>query len=97
MSSNIIIIDTVPLCIYLYGINNTISNLGSSYVDAGAISYDLSYGIKDVTGTDTVTTSQVGTYHITYDARLCMVQSCKYITHSRPSYNQRCTWWSSDK
>ena len=67
-SSNIIIIDTVPPLIYLYGINNTISNLGSSYVDAGAISYDLSYGIKDVTGTDTVTTSQVGTYHITYDA-----------------------------
>ena len=63
-----IIIDTVLPLIYLYGTNNTISNLGSSYVDTGAISYDLSYGIKDVTGTDTVTTSQVGTYHITYDA-----------------------------
>ena len=33
--------------------------LGSSYVDAGAISYDLSYGIKDVTGTGTVTTSML--------------------------------------
>ena len=38
--------------------------LGSSYVDAGAISYDLSYGIKDVTGTGTVTTSTAGTYYI---------------------------------
>ena len=37
-------------------------------MDAGAISYDLSYGIKDVTGTGTVTTSTAGTYHITYDA-----------------------------
>ena len=31
-------------------------------------SYDLSYGIKDVTGTGTVDTSTAGTYHITYDA-----------------------------
>ena len=30
--------------------------------------YDLSYGIKDVTGTGTVDTSTAGTYHITYDA-----------------------------
>ena len=63
-----IIIDTVHPLLYLYGINNTISGLGSPYVDAGAISYDLSYGIKDVTGTGTVTTSIAGTYHITYDA-----------------------------
>ena len=53
--SNIIIIDTVPPLIYLYGINNTISNLGSPYVDAGAISYDLSYGIQNVTGASNVT------------------------------------------
>ena len=46
-----IIIDTVHPLLYLYGINNTVSGLGSPYVDAGAISYDLSYGIKDVTGT----------------------------------------------
>ena len=63
-----IIIDTVHPLLYLYGINNTVSGLGSPYVDAGAISYDLSYGIKDVTGTGTVTTSIAGTYHITYDA-----------------------------
>ena len=63
-----IIIDTVHPLLYLYGINNTVSGLGSPYVDAGAISYDLSYGIKDVTGTGTVTTSTAGTYHITYDA-----------------------------
>ena len=68
LTGNNIIIDTVPPLIYLYGINNTISNLGSSYVDTGAISYDLSYGIKDVTGTGTVDTSTAGTYHITYDA-----------------------------
>ena len=68
LKNNNIIIDTVPPIIYLYGINNTISGLGSPYVDAGAISYDLSYGIKDVTGTGTVTTSTAGTYHITYDA-----------------------------
>ena len=36
-------------------------------MDAGAISYDISYGIKDVTGTGTVDTSTIGTYHITYD------------------------------
>ena len=54
LKNNNIIIDTVPPIIYLYGINNTISGLGLPYVDAGAISYDLSYGIQDVTGTDTV-------------------------------------------
>ena len=63
-----IIIDTVHPLLYLYGANNTISAIGSSYVDAGAISYDLSYGIKDVTGTGTVTTSTAGTYYIEYDA-----------------------------
>ena len=63
-----IIVDTVPPLLYLYGANNTISAIGSSYVDPGAISYDLSYGIKNVTGTGTVTTSQVGTYHLEYDA-----------------------------
>ena len=67
-SSGIIIIDTVPPLLYLYGINNTISGLGSPYVDAGAISYDISYGIQNVTGVGTVDTSTVGTYHITYDA-----------------------------
>ena len=39
-----IIIDTISPVIYLYGINNTVSHVGSPYVDAGAISYDLSYG-----------------------------------------------------
>ena len=63
-----IIIDTVPPLLYLYGANNTISGLRLPYVDPGAISYDLSYGIKDVTSTDSVITSQVGTYHIEYDA-----------------------------
>ena len=67
MGANIII-DTVPPLLYLYGDNNTISGLGLPYVDLGAISYDLSYGIKDVTGTGTVTTSNVGTYHIEYNA-----------------------------
>ena len=67
-SSDIIIIDTVPPLLYLYGINNTISGLGLPYVDAGAISYDLSYGIKDVTGTSNVDPSTAGTYHITYNA-----------------------------
>ena len=37
-------------------------------MDPGAISYDLSYGIQNVTGTSTVTTSTVGTYDVTYDA-----------------------------
>ena len=64
---NNIIIDTVSPLIYLYGANNTVSYVGSPYVDAGAISYDLSYGIKDVTGTSTVT-GTVGTYDVTYDA-----------------------------
>ena len=36
-------------------------------MDAGAISYDLSYGILDVTGASTVT-GTVGTYDVTYDA-----------------------------
>ena len=62
-----IIIDTVPPLLYLYGANNTVSYVGSSYVDAGAISYDISYGIQNVTGTSTVT-STVGTYDVTYDA-----------------------------
>ena len=68
LTTSNIIIDTVPPLLYLYGANNTISAIGSSYVDPGAISYDLSYGIKDVTSTDSVITSQVGTYHIEYDA-----------------------------
>ena len=63
-----IIIDTVPPLIYLYGINNTISDLGSPYVDAGATSYDLSYGIQNVTGTGAVNTSKAGTYYIEYNA-----------------------------
>ena len=63
-----IIIDTLPPLIYLYGINNTISDLGSPYVDAGATSYDLSYGIQNVTGTGAVNTSKAGTYYIEYDA-----------------------------
>ena len=54
--------------LYLYGVNNTVSYVGSSYVDAGAISYDISYGIKDVTGASTVDTSTAGTYDVTYDA-----------------------------
>ena len=49
-----IIIDTVSPIIHLYGVNDTISGLGFPYVDAGAISYDLSYGIQDVLGTGTV-------------------------------------------
>ena len=67
ITNNNIIIDTVPPLLYLYGVNNTVSYVGSSYVDAGAISYDISYGIQDVTGVGTVDTSTVGTYHITYD------------------------------
>ena len=67
LTSSNIIIDTVPPLLYLYGANNTVSYVGSSYVDAGAISYDLSYGILDVTGTSTVT-GTAGTYDVTYDA-----------------------------
>ena len=64
LTSSNIIIDTVQPLIYLYGANHTVSYVGSSYVDAGAISYDLSYGIKDVTGTGTVTSRyNVGTYY----------------------------------
>ena len=37
-------------------------------MDAGAISYDLSHGILDVTGTSTVNTGTAGTYDVTYDA-----------------------------
>ena len=64
--SNIIIIDTVPPLLYLYGANNTVSYVGSSYVDAGAISYDLSYGIQDVTGASNVDTGIAETYNVTY-------------------------------
>ena len=67
LTSSNIIIDTVPPLLYLYGANNTVSYVGSPYVDAGAISYDLSYGILDVTGASTVT-GTVGTYNVTYDA-----------------------------
>ena len=67
LNNNNIIIDTVSPLLYLYGVNNTVSYVGSSYVDAGAISYDISYGIKDVTGTSTVT-GTAGTYDVTYDA-----------------------------
>ena len=67
ITNNNIIIDTVPPLLYLYGVNNTVSYVGSSYVDAGAISYDISYGIQNVTGVGTVDTSTAGTYHITYD------------------------------
>ena len=67
LSNNNIIVDTVPPLIYLYGANNTVSYVGSSYVDPGAISYDLSYGILDVTGASTVI-GTVGTYDVTYDA-----------------------------
>ena len=66
--SNIIIIDTVPPLLYLYGANNTVSYVGSSYVDAGAISYDLSYGIQDVTGASNVDTGIAETYNVTYNA-----------------------------
>ena len=68
LTSSNIIIDTVPPLLYLYGANNTVSYVGSSYVDAGAISYDLSHGILDVTGTSTVNTGTAGTYDVTYDA-----------------------------
>ena len=54
--------------IYLYGVNNTVSTVGSPYVDPGAISYDLSYGIQNVTGTGTVNSDTIGTYTISYDA-----------------------------
>ena len=67
LTSSDIIIDTVQPLIYLYGANHTVSYVGSSYVDPGAISYDISYGIQNVTGTSTVT-STVGTYDVTYDA-----------------------------
>ena len=67
LSSNIII-DTVYPVIYLYGVNNTVSTVGSPYVDLGAISYDLSYGIQNVTGTGTVNSDTIGTYTISYDA-----------------------------
>ena len=67
LTSNIII-DTVYPVIYLYGVNNTVSTVGSSYVDPGAISYDLSYGIQNVTGTGTVNSDTIGTYTISYDA-----------------------------
>ena len=63
-----IIIDTVLPIMYLYGTNNTLSDLGSSYVDLGAISYDLSYGVQNVTGTGVVNTSAIGPYNITYSA-----------------------------
>ena len=63
-----IIIDTVPPLLYLYGVNNTVSTVGSPYVDPGAISYDLSYGIQNVTGTGTVNSDTIGTYTISYDA-----------------------------
>ena len=68
LTNDNIIIDTVPPIIYLYGTNDTISGLGLPYVDAGAISHDLSYGTKDVLGTGTVTTSTTGSYYITYSA-----------------------------
>ena len=68
LTSSNIVIDTVPPLIYLYGANNTISGLGSSYVDPGAISYDLSYGIQNVTGTGTVNSDTIGTYTVSYDA-----------------------------
>ena len=67
LASNIII-DTVYPVIYLYGVNNTVSTVGSPYVDPGAISYDLSYGIQNVTGTGTVNSDTIGTYTISYDA-----------------------------
>ena len=70
LTSSNIIIDTVPPLLYLYGVNNTVSYVGSSYVDAGAISYDLSYGIQNVTGTSTVDTSTAGTYDVTYETVL---------------------------
>ena len=54
--------------LYLYGANNTVSYVGSSYVDAGAISYDLSYGIQDVTGASNVDTGIAETYNVTYNA-----------------------------
>ena len=44
------------------------SDLGSPYVDAGAISYDLSYGIQNVTGASNVDTGIVGTYNVPYNA-----------------------------
>ena len=56
-----IIIDTVPPIIHLYGVNNTISGLGLPYVDLGAFSSDLSYGIQNVIGTGIVNTSAIGT------------------------------------
>ena len=67
LTTSNIIIDTVPPLLYLYGANNTVSYVGSPYVDAGAISYDISYGIRDVTGKSTVT-GTVGTYDVTYGA-----------------------------
>ena len=65
--NNNIIIDTVPPIIHLYGVNNTISGLGLPYVDLGAFSSDLSYGIQNVIGTGIVNTSAIGTYNIIYD------------------------------
>ena len=68
LTSSNIIIDTVPPIIHLYGINNTISGLGLPYVDLGAFSSDLSYGIQNVIGTGAVNTSKIGSYNILYNA-----------------------------
>ena len=60
-----IIIDTVPPIIHLYGVNNTISGLGLPYVDLGAFSSDLSYGIQNVIGTG-ASLILVQNWHIQY-------------------------------
>ena len=67
--------------LYLYGVNNTVSTVGSPYVDPGAISYDLSYGIQNVTGTGTVNSDTIGTYTISYDAPDFAGNPANYNTH----------------
>ena len=74
LTSSNIIIDTVPPLLYLYGVNNTVSYVGSSYVDAGAISYDLSYGIQDVTGTSTVTGMELMMSHMMHQTLQATLQ-----------------------
>ena len=68
LTSSNIIIDTIPPTITLNGKNNTISILNSTYTDANATAYDLSYGEESILPTGTVNVNVIGNYSLSYTA-----------------------------
>ncbi|MDI1495562.1 MAG: DEAD-box helicase [Cenarchaeum symbiont of Oopsacas minuta] len=63
-----LVIDQTAPIITLNGDDNIVVIQNSTYTDAGAIATDASYGTQTVTSTDTIDTSIIGIYTLSYKA-----------------------------